>query len=423
VKEELRVERDKFKGIISSLSEGLDIIDKNYRICFQNESLIKRFGDLTGKLCYKAYMKRKIPCKICQIKKAFQTGKTQKTELKAPDGRIYEISSTPFKDIDGKTKAIEIVRDITEIKKSQEKISVSEKRFRELFDHMSNGVAIYEATKNGKDFIIKDLNKASEKIENVKRKIIIGRSVLEVFPAVKEFGLFDVFKRVWKTGKPERHPVRFYKDKRIEGWRDNYVYKLPSGEIVAVYDDVTARKKAEEKLKENEKRFRQSIMNAPLPVIIHKENGKVISINKAWTEISGYTLEEIPTIDTWIKKAYDKKQKLVRKAINKLYKIDERVENGEFDIKTKSGSKRTWLFSSAPMGKSPDGMKMIISMALDITERKERAKEYKNLIDGMNDTVFVISFEGKFVEVNDTATEVLRYTREELLGMGPADIV
>ncbi|MEJ2306968.1 MAG: PAS domain-containing protein, partial [candidate division WOR-3 bacterium] len=190
----MRVERDKFKGIISSLSEGLDIIDKNYRICFQNEALINRFGDLTGKLCYKAYMKRKIPCKRCQLKKAFRTGKTQKSELKAPDRKIYEITSTPFKDIDGETKAIEIVRDITEIKKSQEKISVSEKRFRELFDHMSSGVVIYEAVKNGQDFIIKDINKAGEKIENLKRKIVMGRSVLEVFPGIKEFGLLDVFK-------------------------------------------------------------------------------------------------------------------------------------------------------------------------------------------------------------------------------------
>ena len=367
-------------------------------------------------------MKRKVPCETCQLKKAFRTGKTQKSKINAPDGRIYEITSTPFKDIDGDTKAIEIVRDITEIKKSQEKISVSEKRFRELFDHMSSGVAIYEVVEDGKDFIFKDINKAGEKIENVKRKIIIGRSILEVFPAVKEFGLFEVFKRVWKTGKPEKLPVMLYKDKRIEGWRENYVYKLPSGEIVAVYDDITARKRAEEKLKDSEEHFRESIMNAPLPVIIHKENGKVVSINKAWTEITGYTLDEIPTIQEWIKKAYDKRRKPIKKITDKLYKIKGREEEGEFEIKTKSGAKRTWLFSSAPMGKSPDGTRMIISMALDITERKESAKEYKNLIDAMNDTAFVIDFNGKFLEVNDTAVEVLGYSREELLTMGPNDI-
>jgi two-component system cell cycle sensor histidine kinase/response regulator CckA len=55
-------------------------------------------------------------------------------------------------------------------------------------------------------------------------------------------------------------------------------------------------------------------------------------------------------------------------------------------------------------------------------ERKEREKEYKTLVDGMNDTAFVIDFDGRFIEVNNTAVEVLGYSREELLSMGPTDI-
>jgi two-component system cell cycle sensor histidine kinase/response regulator CckA len=55
-------------------------------------------------------------------------------------------------------------------------------------------------------------------------------------------------------------------------------------------------------------------------------------------------------------------------------------------------------------------------------EWKEREKEYKTLVDGMNDTAFVIDFDGRFIEVNNTAVEVLGYSREELLSMGPVDI-
>jgi PAS domain S-box-containing protein len=416
------VERDKFKGIISALSEGLDIIDKNYRVVFQNKMLRDRYGDITGKLCYEGYMKRKTPCDFCLIKKAIKTGKTQKIELTAPDGKSYELVSTPFKDIDGKTKVIEIVRDITERKKSEEKMKESEERFRGLFDHMSSGVIVYEAVDNGKDFVFRDFNRAAEKIENVRRKIIIGRSVLEVFPGIKDFGLFDVFKRVWKTGKPEHHPVTLYKDNRIAGWRENYVFKLPSGEIVAVYDDITQRKIAEGKIEESEKRFRKSIIDAPLPIMIHKENGEVVSINDAWTEISGYTKKDIPTIEAWTEKAFVKRRNIVKKAIDKLYRMDKRVDEGELEIRTKSGARRIWHFSSAPLGKSPDGIRLVISMALDVTERKEREEEYKKLINGMNDTAFVIDFNGKFIEVNDTAIQVLGYSREELLSMGPADI-
>jgi PAS domain-containing protein len=62
---------------------------------------------------------------------------------------------------------------------------------------------------------------------------------------------------VLKTGIPERHPVRFYKDSRHCGWRENYVYRLPSDENRAVYTDETKHKVAEIALMESEERFRQ----------------------------------------------------------------------------------------------------------------------------------------------------------------------
>ncbi len=68
----------------------------------------------------------------------------------------------------------------------------------------------------------------------------------KVFQGFKDFCLFDVVKRVWQTGNPEHPPVFQYKDKSKIGWLDSYVIKLPSGEIVVVYNDVTDRKQAEE---------------------------------------------------------------------------------------------------------------------------------------------------------------------------------
>jgi PAS domain S-box-containing protein len=44
------------------------------------------------------------------------------------------------------------------------------------------------------------------------------------------------------------------------------------------------------------------------------------------------------------------------------------------------------------------------------------------LLNGMNDTAWVIDFDGKFVDVNDAAVRVLGYSREELLSMGPPNI-
>lgn len=143
-----------------------------------------------------------------------------------------------------------IIRDITERQRSRQKLLVSEKRYRELFDTVKSGVAVYEAFDDGNDFLINDFNRAGETIEGKTRDDIIGKRVTEVFPGIKDFGLFEVLRRVWKTGRSEYFPEAFYSDAlHGGGWRENCVYKLPSGEIVAVYDDITERKCAEEDLK------------------------------------------------------------------------------------------------------------------------------------------------------------------------------
>ena len=153
-------------------------------------------------------------------------------------------------------QALGEVQDITETRRAKRELEISETGFRELFENMNSGVAVYEVRDKGSDFVFKDFNRAAERIEKVAREELIGKSVLEVFPAVKEFGLFDVFQRVSETGNPEHFPITLYRDERISGWRDNYIYRLPSGEIVAIYDDVTERKWAEREIQRAMERLR-----------------------------------------------------------------------------------------------------------------------------------------------------------------------
>lgn len=170
-------------------------------------------------------------------------------EMVHKDGgiRSLEVSSTAILGPDGTLEGFQgVTRDITERKRVEAALAESEERFRDLFNNMAAGVVIYTPAEDFADFTIHDLNHAVETIEKVKKEEIVGKSVRDVFPGIVEFGLYDVFCRVARTGIPESHPVSMYKDDRITGWRDNYVYRLPSGEIVALYEDVTEKKQAEE---------------------------------------------------------------------------------------------------------------------------------------------------------------------------------
>ncbi len=143
--------------------------------------------------------------------------------------------------------------DITTQKLVTEKLKDREERFRELFNHMSSCVAIFAAVEEGHNFIFKDLNQSGLLSSQIELDAIVGKKVTEIFPNIKEMGLLDVFQRVYETGIPEHFPSSLYHDNRLNLWVENYVCKIPSGEIVVVYDDITERKKSEEDLLKNRK--------------------------------------------------------------------------------------------------------------------------------------------------------------------------
>ena len=142
------------------------------------------------------------------------------------------------------------LRKIIEQHHAEASLQASETRFRQMFDHMSSGVAVYQAVDEGEDFVIQALNPAAERATKTRRANVLGRRLTEVFSDVGRLGLLDVFKRVWQSGVPEHHPASLYLDSRLAIWVENYVFQLPSGEVVAIFDDITDRKAAEAQLRQ-----------------------------------------------------------------------------------------------------------------------------------------------------------------------------
>jgi PAS domain-containing protein len=89
---------------------------------------------------------------------------------------------------------------------------------------------------------------------------------------------------------------------RIEGDVAVVVYKNPdSGEISEVYVDqnklncnITERKESEKVLQESEQKFRTIIDASPVPQCLVDDKQNITFLNKAFTTIFGYTLEDIP---------------------------------------------------------------------------------------------------------------------------------
>ena len=161
------------------------------------------------------------------------------------DGNEHDFLVTVKKIDVGGGARLYTCRDISSRKRAERAVRESEERFHQLFNNMAGGVAVYRPVGDGTDFEFVDLNRAGSELSTVSREDVIGRKVTDVFPAVAEIGLLDVFKRVARTGQAERLPLTRYEDGRVEEWVENYVFRLPSGLIVALYEDTSAKYRAE----------------------------------------------------------------------------------------------------------------------------------------------------------------------------------
>lgn len=167
--------------------------------------------------------------------------------------------STDYSDLDVETLQLiaNAIWRIVQRRRTLIRLQANEARYRELVESMTDGVAVYEAVEDGRDFVFREHNRAGEKITGLARDRVIGRRLTEAFPNVGTSGLLDVLRRVWRTGEAETIPASLYEDERISLWLESYVFKLPSGEIVAVYSDVTERRLAEEALHASRERLRR----------------------------------------------------------------------------------------------------------------------------------------------------------------------
>jgi PAS domain S-box-containing protein len=159
-----------------------------------------------------------------------------------------------------------------------------------LLEHMTHGVAVYEAVDKGQDFIFCEYNPAAEEITGITREKALGRRVTEVFPGINEIGLLDVFKRVFITGNPEQHPTSQYHDEQIIIWVENSIFKLSDGRIVAMFRDITSEKQTSDALSQEN----LIINRSPVVAFLwkNKEGWPVQFVSENVAKLVGYSARE-----------------------------------------------------------------------------------------------------------------------------------
>jgi len=123
--------------IIAAVGDGITVHDKDFRIIYQNQVMKDIFGDCLGKTCYAAYNQSRDVCPECPVATCFSSGEVHTVERIvniAEKTFVFETCASPIRDNNGIiVAAVEVVRNATERKEAEEKIT----KLKNLYDALS----------------------------------------------------------------------------------------------------------------------------------------------------------------------------------------------------------------------------------------------------------------------------------------------
>ncbi|MBW1710228.1 MAG: PAS domain S-box protein [Deltaproteobacteria bacterium] len=283
-------------SILEAIEDGIYIINQDYIVEFMNKAMVDVFGEGTGDKCYRLVNGRDEICAWCRAPEIFEdmTGKTLRWELLNPTvGKTFDLTEVPLRNADGTVSKLSIYRDITRLKKREERLRASEEDYKRLFEHVGSGV--YISSREGKF-----LNANQALLD------MLG------YDSKEEFLEIDITKDLYVKPEDRR---RFQEMIERDGQVIDYEvdFKRKKGNALSVlltalvrYDsqgrvlgyegimvDQSQRKQMEEELKEAHDFLDQTIRSSPNAIIASDLKGNIIIWNRAAGEMLGYKAEEV----------------------------------------------------------------------------------------------------------------------------------
>jgi diguanylate cyclase (GGDEF)-like protein/PAS domain S-box-containing protein len=298
----------------------------------------------------------------------------------------------------GRDARLALFTDITEQKKAAEDLQAGENRYRSLFDNMLDGFAyckmIFEQDRP-QDFVYLEVNDAFETLTGLKD--VVGRKVSEVIPGIRESHpeLLEIYGRVAMTGKPERFEVS---SGSFGGWLSVAAYSTEKGYFVAVFDNITERKKAEEKIRNTAKFPEEN----PSPVMRFSRDGTIIYANAASMPLQKHWKSEIGG------------------------KVPADIMSSVADVCGTDGTKEFQVACGQSLYSlimvCVKGADYINVYGRDITDQARATEEMRKLslaVEESSDWILITDRSGNITYANKAVERISGYTKKELIGKNP----
>jgi PAS domain S-box-containing protein len=321
---------------------------------------------------------------------------------------------------EGKRAILGNSTDITERKRTEQALAASERQFRLLAENATDMI-----TRHRPDGTVLYISPACIPALGYDPGELTSRSVYDFVHPDDGEEFANVHKAVLEDAASRTIVCRLRRKDGSWGWFEITAKSLradkkgPVEEIIAVTRDVSERKKAEKAIAASEEKFSRAFLaNPDLMAISTIGDGCYVDANEAFLDVLGFAREEIigqtsTGLNLWVDPA--DRQKLADELRDTGH-----VKNREFTVRTKTGNPRTLLFSAETIELA--GVTHMLSMARDITERKQAEEALKNqaeflqtLIDTIPIPVYFKDSTGIYLGCNK-ACEFLWGPREQVIG-------
>lgn len=121
-------------------------------------------------------------------------------------------------------------------------------------------------------------------------------------------------------------------------------------------------------LRESEARLRAAVQAAPYPLMLHASDGEIMQLSEAWMTLTGYYQTPVTTTDEWAKLALPGEHPSPLKPPPQGEEAEgESIHLGEHVVRAADGTDQIWDFHRVSLGTLPDGRKLMLTAAIDVT--------------------------------------------------------